>query len=523
MAFLRRAIIVLAGLLFLLAGQTVLAENRPIKWGITLSGGGAQSFLNPSEQPWAIGYDLRLGWDLRLSPDWRLAVSAGRRRFFDDTTTTSFFKFPDPGSKSSRAWTNTVFNLSLRRLLMPQARLRPYVLAGVGLTSWQIKDYATDSVLRVPGDDGKEKDFKANELHTNLGVGLEYELSRSISARAGFDFFYLTGWGASFARSVEDSCTRGNLVFSLTITAYIGGGKRKKAPPPEKIVKPTGQITAPPVTMPEPTKHDADGDGVPDSTDLCPETPADLLVDAFGCPLDSDGDGVIDLHDECDSTPGGAFVDSVGCPLDSDSDGVYDGLDFCLDTPPEWRAHVNGHGCVSDADGDGVPDFLDKCPDTAPDTPVDSTGCFPDEDKDGVSDAADLCPGTPSGLAVDEDGCLVMTRLERKLLLFPDYEAGLTTLNRIPRKILDDLAVRLVAAPQVKVYIRAFTDNIGEAEANRAISQKRAEKARQYLIERGVAPERITAIGLGEVDFIADNSTAAGRKRNRRLEITYEH
>ena len=177
---------------------------------------------------------------------------------------------------------------------------------------------------------------------------------------------------------------------------------------------------------------------------------------------------------------------------------------------------------MADGDSDGVPDFLDRCPDTKPGTPVDSAGCVSDEDQDRVPDARDLCAGTPAGLAVDENGCLVMTQLDRTLLLFPDFEPGLVKLDKLSAKILDDLAVRLSGTPSVKVRIRGYTDNIGEPENNRTISPRRADMARQYLIDRGIEPDRITAVGLGEVDPIADNSTAAGRKRNRRLEITFQ-
>ena len=60
---------------------------------------------------------------------------------------------------------------------------------------------------------------------------------------------------------------------------------------------------------------DADGDGVPDGRDRCPNTPKGVLVDANGCPKDSDGDGVPDYKDNCPGTPAGAKVDSNGCQI----------------------------------------------------------------------------------------------------------------------------------------------------------------------------------------------------------------
>lgn len=60
---------------------------------------------------------------------------------------------------------------------------------------------------------------------------------------------------------------------------------------------------------------DADGDGVPDSKDRCPNTPTGAPVDADGCPKDSDGDGVPDYKDNCPGTPAGAKVDPKGCQI----------------------------------------------------------------------------------------------------------------------------------------------------------------------------------------------------------------
>ncbi|MCB1785876.1 MAG: OmpA family protein [Chromatiaceae bacterium] len=63
---------------------------------------------------------------------------------------------------------------------------------------------------------------------------------------------------------------------------------------------------------------DADGDGVPDSKDQCPNTPQGVAVNAVGCPLDSDGDGVPDYMDDCPGTRAGTKVDARGCEIAGD-------------------------------------------------------------------------------------------------------------------------------------------------------------------------------------------------------------
>lgn len=107
--------------------------------------------------------------------------------------------------------------------------------------------------------------------------------------------------------------TYNNLEY--TIGAYIPFGgvtqtaKPVEPPPPAPVIKPV--VAPPPVAI---APVDSDGDGVIDSLDKCPSTPADVTVDGDGCPLDSDKDGVLDYLDKCPDTPLGTKVDTDGCP-----------------------------------------------------------------------------------------------------------------------------------------------------------------------------------------------------------------
>jgi OOP family OmpA-OmpF porin len=96
------------------------------------------------------------------------------------------------------------------------------------------------------------------------------------------------------------------------------------------------------VVAPLAAEPDSDGDGVFDSRDRCPGTPAGVYVDADGCPLDSDGDGVADHNDNCPGTMRGVTVDAQGCEPDTDRDGVLDRNDRCPGTPPGVQVDVNG-------------------------------------------------------------------------------------------------------------------------------------------------------------------------------------
>ncbi|HUF36800.1 MAG TPA: thrombospondin type 3 repeat-containing protein, partial [Gemmatimonadales bacterium] len=110
---------------------------------------------------------------------------------------------------------------------------------------------------------------------------------------------------------------------------------------------------------------------------------------------DSDGDGVLNTRDRCPGTPAGAQVDGRGCPSDEDNDGVPNGVDRCPATVP--GATVDASGCPLDSDGDNIPDGIDRCPDTPPGVLVDPMGCPRDSDEDSIPDGLDRCSDTPRG------------------------------------------------------------------------------------------------------------------------------
>jgi outer membrane protein OmpA-like peptidoglycan-associated protein len=73
--------------------------------------------------------------------------------------------------------------------------------------------------------------------------------------------------------------------------------------------------------------------------------------------------------------------------------------------------------------------------------------------------------------------------------------------------------------PEMKLAIDGHTDNVGKDELNQKLSDNRAASVRTYLVSKGVDESRITSAGHGETMPIADNKTAAGRTKNRRVEL----
>ncbi len=264
---------------------------------------------------------------------------------------------------------------------------------------------------------------------------------------------------------------------------------------------------------------DTDKDGVADYQDKCANTPAGVKIDGAGCPVDTDKDGVADYMDQCANTLAGAKVDAKGCPTDADKDGVADNADKCPNTPVGVK--VDGTGCPLDTDKDGVADHLDKCAKTPAKAPVDVAGCPLDTDKDGVFDYADQCPGTKAGDKVDSSGCTIIV-IEKGAKLTLDgivFKSGSADIDSVSAPTLARAAAALAKAPDAKVEVAGFTDNVGKAATNKKLSQKRADAVKGYLVKAGAPAKQLMAVGYGPAQPVADNKTEEGRKQNRRIEF----
>ncbi|PYO36608.1 MAG: hypothetical protein DMD74_03660 [Gemmatimonadetes bacterium] len=357
--------------------------------------------------------------------------------------------------------------------------------------------------------------FTDNAVHGALGDRIF--LSDRVALRLEVRGLYAPNTQAAFGPSWA-----GHIVGSLGLSAFLGGeardldgdgvADRKDAcpgTPAGAIVDAKGCPT------------DADGDGVYNGLDACPNTPMGAHVDARGCPSDADQDGVSDGIDQCPGTPANAKVDAKGCPTDADADGVPDGVDQCPNTPA--GAVVDATGCPVDTDKDGVPDGLDKCPNTPPGTEVDTSGCqvSKDSDGDGVDDSKDKCPGTTVGTRVDASGCPILFTPERTpvILRGVTFETGKSALKPESYTVLDIVAGSLIGNPDIRIEVAGYTDNTGTAAVNTRLSQARAEAVRAYLVNKGVALERMVARGYGPSNPVATNTNAAGRAQNRRVEL----
>ena len=187
---------------------------------------------------------------------------------------------------------------------------------------------------------------------------------------------------------------------------------------------------------------------------------------------------------------------------DNDADGL---VDYPADpgcTSAEDDDETDPPQCSDgkDNDGDGLIDF-----------PADK-GCTGADDNDEVNP----CKAPAAGERVSLKGCGTGDVIVLNGVNF-EFDRARLTVNA--KTILDNVAEELVAYPEIKVELGGHTDAKGSDEYNQVLSDKRAAAVLAYLKRKGVAAERMTSVGYGESQPVADNETDEGRELNRRVEL----
>jgi outer membrane protein OmpA-like peptidoglycan-associated protein len=423
--------------------------------------------------------------------------------------------------------------------LFPRSELNPYLFGGVGLLSFQPQDIMEDAVApngrRIHYPNFSEGD--EFNVHVVGGLGVDYYISRRLSLGVQLTAHALTtDWLDGFALKVVSergdtlpSYKDGYAELALKISYYLFEERdhdRDGLTNEEEERLKTN-----------PYDPDTDGDGLSDFEEVRRYYTNPLLAD-------TDGDGLTDGQEVFRY-----FTDPTR--RDTDGDGLSDGEEVLYYGTNPLRA---------DSDGDGLTDWEEIRMGTNP--------MLADTDGDGVRDGDDLCPrlvgslknhGCPEGYphpalaslgltpesagrrdTVVQVDTVVVERLVRdtvvvtqlvekpvvgRPMILPGlfFEFNKATLLPEAEALLEQIAQWLQQNPTVRVEVRGHTDSVGTDEQNFRLSQLRAEAVRDFLVSRGIAPERITAIGLGRTQPIDTNGTSIGRTRNRRVELVFRY
>lgn len=325
------------------------------------------------------------------------------------------------------------------------------------------KDEAVVNPFISAGIGGGNYWKKGIQPYSPLGVGIQINLMSET-------YIHLQ---ANYRLSFSKEKVPNNLFYSLGISQAINAPKKAE---PKPI----------PEAAPVPVDTDRDKDGVLNDADKCPDVAG--LAKYSGCPIpDTDGDAINDEEDKCPTVAG--LRKYNGCPIpDTDGDGINDEMDKC----PTVAGIAKYAGCpIPDTDSDGVNDEQDKCPAVA--GPASNFGC-PEIKQEIVAKVNKAA------------GSIYFATGSARLLAKSN-----TSLNAVAKTLSDN--------PELKVHIDGHTDNTGTEAKNQTLSEQRANAVKAYLVKKGVDEARLTAEGFGQTKPVADNKTATGRTKNRRVEL----
>jgi outer membrane protein OmpA-like peptidoglycan-associated protein len=183
---------------------------------------------------------------------------------------------------------------------------------------------------------------------------------------------------------------------------------------------------------------------------------------------------------------------NIGGRFDKDNDGIPNAKDKCK----KVYGPIKFDGCP-DTDGDGVPDKVDNCPNIT--GPIENMGC----------------PNADSNAVKLNDTEKNIVSLAAKNTAFIQATSKISDSSMIA---LNNLANLLLQKTDYKIEIIGHSDNKGKEKNIQQSSEDRANAVKSFLLSKGIKEARIKTKGLGSALPIADNKTAEGRQKNRRVD-----
>ncbi len=199
---------------------------------------------------------------------------------------------------------------------------------------------------------------------------------------------------------------------------------------------------------------------------------------------------------------------------DPDHDDIPTGADACPDVPEDRDGFEDEDGCPDfDNDGDGVPDAVQA-----------AGGGWDNHDRRVLGKLVLDCRDRPEDAdgVEDEDGCPEVLAIERCQLQLPgkvEFQIGHEKILPKSYPVLDAVVAEMQAAPELNIRVENHADGTFRNVYGRRPTRDRAKAVHQYLVDKGIAAERIEAKGFGSDKPIANNATKEGRALNRRTEF----
>jgi outer membrane protein OmpA-like peptidoglycan-associated protein len=429
--------------------------------------------------------------------------------------------YSDDTKESYGEYSTTIYPVYLKLKINPWDSLKwnPYFYFGGGGVVYSVGKYPVENIGDKPPD------------HTNttglfpLGIGVEYEFANNLL----LDFslggaistgYFLDGYDNSKSDAVHDSYI--NLSVGVSLNSESCNSDRDndklgrcdeekmKTDPGNPDTDGDGLSDGEEVFIykTDPLKLDTDGDGLSDTDEVkkymtnpnSADTDSDLLSDGEEINTYSTNPLKYNSDDDDFSDSDEVLIYKTN-PLraDSDGDGLSDGGEILTFKTDPLNIDTDGEGL---SDGDEVIKYK---------TDPNKT----DTDSGSVDDFTEIRRGTDP---LDPEDDIIQTGVPI-VLEGITFETGKADITPESESILQSALETMKTYPDMVVEISGHTDNTGDAQLNKTLSQKRADSVRNYLINKGIEPDRIIAIGYGEEIPRVPNDSSDHRRMNRRIEF----
>jgi outer membrane protein, adhesin transport system len=225
------------------------------------------------------------------------------------------------------------------------------------------------------------------------------------------------------------------------------------------------------------------------------------------------------------------IMQASGVLLDEYDTGLRELLGLPMDKEKDMAGYKNA---ASDRDKDQVDDELDQCDNSSPGIAADSFGCvkayvnkvgYPREDQ--LNQAPYIAPKDSIGPVnyttvkeLAEQASNAQKHGVEPSIIRLEVQPNSDLVTDEAMRRLDALVKELQTRPKSALLVEGYIASDSKSEENTALSERRADLVKAYLAERGIDADRITVAGRGNENPLASNGTAAGRKMNRRIEVT---